>query len=82
MAQNPDIEQKALVPDGLENKALTPAVETKTVTADDLVEVTIAHPIPAGRIGNEKELTPGSSTRVSKYLAVSLVQQGLARYAK
>lgn len=83
-------ESKSLKPEGLEDKSLAPKeVEDKavaapapaTVRADTHVDVIVAHPIPAGRIGNSEALRPGQSTRVTRALAASLVAQGVVRYA-
>lgn len=77
-------EQKSLAPAGLEDKSLAPeAVENKSATpeVDGKVSVVLAHPVPAGRIGNEKDLAPGDEFSTTKYLATQLVQQGVARLA-
>lgn len=95
MANNPhDLETKSLKPEGLEDKSLTPAeLEDKAIApapapaapaapeSDGRVQVIVAHPIPVGRIGNDKPLAAGARTSVSKVLARSLVQQGVARLA-
>lgn len=79
-----NIESKSLAPEGLEDKALAPVdAEIKAVapSADDKVQVIVAHPIPAGRIGNNEDLNPGDKTSVTKVYARQLVQQGVVRLA-
>lgn len=92
-----DLETKSLKPEGLEDKSLTPdALEDKAAEpapkpqapaapsapeSDGRVQVIVAHPIPVGRIGNAEALAAGAKTSVSKVLARSLVQQGVARLA-
>jgi hypothetical protein len=83
------LEDKSLAPQELEDKAveaepkLTPPTPPKPepVVSDSRVEVVVAHPISAGRIGNDKALRPGQTTSVTRALATSLIQQGVARLA-
>ena len=94
MAKNPsDHESKSLMPDGLEDKSIAPAAvtENKAVAVaaevDDAsnrlgrVHVVFAHPVPKGRIGNDKALEPGDRKSVTTTLATTLIQQGVARLA-
>ena len=86
MSQKQTSTSPSVQPSDLENKALTVATEDKAAAkapeSDSHVTVVVAHPIPKGRIGNEEDLRPGDETSVTKYLATSLVQQGVARLAK
>lgn len=89
MSADNKTQQKSLEPAGLENKSLNPAdAEDKVAkpdvaksASDDLVSIVVAHPVPAGRIGNQEDLAPGDTAKVSKYLAKQLAQQGVARLA-
>lgn len=87
MSAQKSIESKSLAPKGLEDKAVAPvepepeAAPAPEPEADARVEVIVAHPVPAGRIGNAKDLVPGDTTKVNKYLARQLVEQGVGRYA-
>lgn len=84
-ALKPSTEDKAVSPSvdadpGLDNVS-TPQPAPAAAKPDDKVKITVAHPIPKGRIGNDEALRPGDETSVTKYLANSLVQQGVARLA-
>lgn len=80
MSARNNTENKSLS-DDVENKSLAPQVETKAAAADETVTVVVAHPIPAGRVGNAKDLNPGDEYPASKQLARVLVEQGAAKPA-
>ena len=88
MSKNPENnESKALPVAGIENKSLEPVAENKAAqpapkpAEPERVRVIVAHPVPAGRIGNDKDLRPGDETRVPAAYATQLIQQGVARLA-